>query len=72
MDLVLEKLPSILAKISASAFLISCIFLIGVTAGGLTEIRSLLIVSLALFGLWVAIAFFVGVMALVAAIWFLI
>lgn len=71
MDFDLEKLPNILAKISASAFLTSCIFLIGVIAGGLTEITPLLIVSLALFGLWVAIAFFVGVMALVAAIWIL-
>lgn len=69
MDLVLEDLPSILAKTSASAFITSCIFLIGVIAGALTETRTLLIVSLALFGLWVAIAVLVGAIALIAAIW---
>jgi hypothetical protein len=69
MDFDLEELPNILAKISASAFLISCIFLIGVIAGGLTKINMLLIVSVALFGFWIAIALFVGVMALTAFIW---
>lgn len=67
----LEDLPSILIKISVSAFLTGCIFLIGMVAGCIADMATIVIISLSLFGLWVAIAIFTAIIGCIAAIWIL-